>query len=298
MFVTGSSGFIGSQLCQHLKSGGSNVVKFTRNDLTDKEGNVIGIDKFLFEEHLDNTKTVVHLANCAHKKFKESDYLCVDLEGTKRLLQACKEKGVNRFIYLSSVNVYGSGEKNRLTINTPLNPQQPQALSKSRVESYIKTFCENSSIDYVIIRAPMVYGEGVKANFAALMNLVNKKVPLPFRAITKNKRSLVSVYNLVDLITVCINHSKAANKVFLVSDDDDLSTAEIVSLMAKVQGKRNLALPIPTWCFKLAGKIIGKQDLVDRLIGSLDVDISHTKKTLDWTPPYSVEYGFSKSTKK
>lgn len=120
----------------------------------------------------------------------------------------------------------------------------------------------------VIIRPPLVYGKGVKANFASLMKLVGKGFPLPFRAINQNKRSLVFVYNLVDLIKVCIDHPKAANQVFLVSDDNDLSTAQMVALMAIVQGKANVSLPVPVWCFKLAGKLFKKEAVVDRMIFS------------------------------
>ena len=152
-------------------------------------------------------------------------------------------------------------------------------------------------MEIVIIRPPLVYGEGVKANFASLMRLVNKGFPLPFRSINKNKRSLVSVYNLVDLIKVCTGHPNAANQVFLVSDDHDLSTAEMVQLMAKVQGKPNLAFPVPTTLFSIAGSILGKKHVVDRLVGSLQVDITHTKNTLNWAPPYSVEDGFKFSAK-
>ena len=124
--------------------------------------------------------------------------------------------------------------------------------------------------------------------------MVGKRIPLPFRALNNNKRSLVSVYNLVDLIKVCIEHPKATNQVFLVSDDNDISTSDMVALMAKVQGINNYSLPFPVWCFHLLGRLLNKQDVIDRLVGSLQVDISHTKETLDWKPPYSVEEGFAK----
>ena len=139
---------------------------------------------------------------------------------------------------------------------------------------------------------PLVYGEGVKANFAALMNIVGKGLPLPFRGINSNKRSLISVYNLVDLIKVCIEHPNASNHIFLASDDYDLSTAEITALMAKVQGKKNFSIYIPVFLFKIFGKFLGKKSFVDRLIGSLHVDISKTRDLLGWTPPISVDEGF------
>ncbi len=176
-------------------------------------------------------------------------------------------------------------------------PEDPYGISKSEAEQQLLELGEQTGMEIVIIRPPLVYGEGVKANFASLMKLVGKGLPLPFRLINKNKRSLVSVYNLVDLIQVCIEHPNAANKVFLASDDHDLSTAEMVALMAKVQGKPNLAIPVPLWCFKLAGKVFDKQEVIDRLTGSLQLDITHTKNTLNWTPPYTVEDGFNLAAK-
>ncbi|CAH8187977.1 hypothetical protein VAEKB19_1270002 [Vibrio aestuarianus] len=127
------------------------------------------------------------------------------------------------------------------------------------------------------------------------MNLVSKGIPLPFGCVTNNNSSLVSVDNLVDLIVTCIEHPKAANQVFLVSDDHDVSTSEMVRQMALSLGKSTWQLPVPKWCYKLAGKVFGKQDVVDRLLGSLQVDITHTKKTLDWTPPQTLEEGFKKT---
>jgi nucleoside-diphosphate-sugar epimerase len=182
--------------------------------------------------------------------------------------------------------------------NDKHSPQDPYGLSKSEAETQLFSLGESTGMEIVVIRPPLVFGKGVKANFAALLKLVGKGLPLPFRGITKNKRSMVSVYNLVDLIKICINHPKAANEVFLVSDDDDLSTAEIVALMAKVQGKANLAIHVPVWIFNLAGKLLNKQVVVDRLTGSLQLDIEHTKKTLNWQPPYSVEHGFKLAVKK
>jgi UDP-glucose 4-epimerase len=155
-----------------------------------------------------------------------------------------------------------------------------------------------TGMEIVIIRPPLVYGEGVKANFASLMKLVGKGFPLPFHSIIHNKRSLVSVYNLVDLIKVCIDHPLAVNQVFLVLDDNDLSTSQIVALMGKVQGKHNLLVPVPVWCSKLAGNLFKKDTVVDRLVRALQLDIEHAKNTLDWVPPYTVEHGFQLAAKK
>lgn len=150
-------------------------------------------------------------------------------------------------------------------------------------------------MEIVIIRPPLVYGIGVKANFSSLMNLVSKGVPLPFGCITQNKRSLVSVTNLVDLIITCIDHPEAANQVFLVSDDNDVSTSEMVREMAVALGKPTWQLPIPIWCYKLVAKLFNKSEVVDRLTGSLQVDISHTKETLGWKPAQTLQEGFKQT---
>jgi len=154
---------------------------------------------------------------------------------------------------------------------------------------------EETGLDVVIIRPALVYGPGVKANFSLLMNLVSKGLPLPFSCIKNNKRSLVSVKNLVDLIGTCIYHPKAANQIFLVSDDNDVSTASMVKKMSTALGKPDRMFPIPLWCYRLVGQIFGKEDVVNRLLGSLQVDISHTKKTLDWKPLQTLEEGFKET---
>jgi nucleoside-diphosphate-sugar epimerase len=229
-----------------------------------------------------------------------SEFRIVNTEGTLNLARQAADAGVKRFIFLSSIKVNGESTSNRpvFTAFDDRMPEDPYGISKSESEMQLLSLGYETGMEVVIIRSPLVYGEGVKANFASLMKLVSIGLPLPFRAINHNKRSLVSVYNLVDLIKVCIVHPCAANQVFMVSDDNDLSTSQIVALMAKVQGKINLSLPVPVWCFKMAGKIFKKDAVVDRLVGSLQLDIEHTKNTLDWVPPYTVEHGFTLAAKK
>ncbi|GHZ42263.1 glycosyltransferase [Vibrio cholerae] len=210
--------------------------------------------------------------------------------------QAIK-KGVKRFIFISSIKVNGeSSQLNKPFTSSDLHASQDDyGLSKAEAELQLQEVAKDSGMDVVIIRPTLVYGPGVKANFSSLMNLVSKGIPLPFSCITNNKRSLVSVDNLVDLVITCIDHPKAANQVFLVSDDHDVSTSEMVREMAIALGKPTWQLPVPIWCYKLAGKLFNKSDVVDRLIGSLQVDISHTKETLDWAPPQTLQEGFKKT---
>lgn len=305
LLVTGYTGFVGVNF---LKLIGANysVRLLGRTDSTSGKfyrGNIDSTSNYC--KPLQGTDVIVHCAAKVHVMSGTCEnsltaYRAVNTEGTLNLARQAAEAGVKRFIYVSSIKVNGestSGQAPFKAFDSP-NPQDPYGHSKAEAEQQLLDLGNKTGMEIVIIRPPLVYGEGVKANFASLMRLVGKGVPLPFRMINSNKRSLVSVYNLVDLIKVCIEHPKAASQIFLVSDDDDLSTSEMITLMAKVQGKTNLALPIPELCFKVVGKLAGKQDVVDRLVGSLQVDISHTKKTLGWKPPYSVEYGFFCSIKK
>ncbi|MDH0447940.1 SDR family oxidoreductase [Shewanella sp. GD04112] len=224
-------------------------------------------------------------------------YREVNTEGTLNLAKQAVNAGIKRFIFVSSIKVNGESTElgKSFTYSDIRSPQDPYGVSKSEAEHHLIELSKETGLELVIIRPTLVYGPGVKANFASLMNLVSKGIPLPFGCITQNKRSLVSVTNLVDLIITCIDHPKAANQVFLVSDDHDVSTSEMVHEMAKALDKPSMQLPIPIWCYKLAGKLFNKSDVVDRLTGSLQVDISHTKQTLGWKPPQTLQEGFKQT---
>ncbi|WP_133178858.1 UDP-glucose 4-epimerase family protein [Shewanella decolorationis] len=251
---------------------------------------------------LNNVEVVIHCAARVHLMSDNSvdplaEYRKVNTEGTLNLAKQAANAGVKRFIFISSIKV--NGEKTELerpftTFDLRL-PQDFYGKSKSEAEEHLFRLGLETGMEIVIIRPTLVYGPGVKANFASLMNLVSRGIPLPFGCITQNKRSLVSVTNLVDLIITCINHPKAANQVFLVSDDHDVSTSEMIREMAKALGKPTWQLPIPIWCYKFVGKLCNKSDVVDRLTGSLQVDISHTKDTLDWKPPQTLQEGFKQT---
>ncbi|MBD1580930.1 UDP-glucose 4-epimerase family protein [Pseudoalteromonas sp. S16_S37] len=303
ILITGYSGFVGCHLLNALDSLesvnllGRSVPSVCNNYL---KANIDATTNYT--QVLDEVEVVIHIAARVHvmndaaadplEAFREVNTL-----GTLNLAKQAVKAGVKRFIFVSSVKVNGESTSalKPFCVSDKPKPEDPYGVSKAEAEMQLMALGKETGMEIVIIRPPLVYGEGVKANFASLMKLVGKGLPLPFRGISNNKRSLVSVYNLVDLIKVCIDHPSAANQTFLVSDDNDLSTAEMVALMAKVQGKANLSLPVPVCCFNLAGKVFGKQSVVDRLVGSLQVDIEHTKKTLNWQPPYSVEDGFKLS---
>lgn len=304
ILITGYSGFVGSLLCKEL----NNTHQLHLLGRKDSDSGVVfksNIDKDSnFSESLTGVDCVIHSAARVHVMNDYSvdplaEFKAVNTQGTFNLANQAAQAGVKRFIFLSSIKVNGESTTDKLSFKATdlYAPEDPYGISKAEAEQQLLELGKQTGMEIVIIRPPLVYGEGVKANFASLMRLVTKGLPLPFRLIKNNKRSLVSVYNLVDLIKVCIDHPNAANQVFLASDDHDLSTAEMVALMAKVQNKPNLAIPVPVWCFKLAGKLLGKQAVIDRLTGSLQLDIAHTKSTLNWSPPFPVEHGFELAAK-
>ncbi|WP_394180958.1 UDP-glucose 4-epimerase family protein [Marinomonas posidonica] len=308
ILLTGATGFVGKQLYSVLIKS-HQVLSVVRDKRSADFGECVEISeidkKTQWGDAFTGVSCIIHLAARVHIMNDSSsdplaEFRAVNTDGTLNLARQAAEAGVKRFIFLSSIKVNGESTSDRkpFTAFDVRRPEDPYGMSKSEAEEQLLALGKETGMEIVIIRPPLVYGEGVKANFASLMKLVGKGFPLPFRAITQNKRSLVSVYNLVDLIKVCIDHPNAANQVFLVSDDDDMSTARMVDFMAKAQGKANLSFPVPVWCFKLAGKLFKKEAIVDRLVGSLQLDIEHTKKTLDWVPPYSVEHGFKLAAKK
>lgn len=309
LLLTGSSGFLGQHLLQALTAKGDDFRLLNRKFVKHVDLNKqVLVDDFKVlnkpDKLFSEVDVVVHCAARVHVMNETtSDPLTafrdVNVLGTINLAKYAAKSGVKRFIYISSIKVNGESttESKPFRFDSERKPLDPYGVSKSEAEVQLLNLGKESGMEIVIIRPPLVYGEGVKANFSALMSLVKKGLPLPFRWINKNKRSLVSVYNLCDLIQICITHPKAANKVFLVSDDNDISTAGMVALMSKVQNKTNLSIPVPLWIYKLAGKLLSKEDVIDRLTGSLQLDIEHTKTTLDWKPPYSVEYGFEMAAK-
>lgn len=300
--ITGYTGFIGRHLLGVLPQAQCCLLgrhpyldyPFFKFDLENYEpecllNNLVGLD------------VIVHLAARVHIMNDASvapldDYRSINRDSTLSLATTAAKAGVKRFIYLSSIKVNGERTHSQaFTYDSPSMPEDPYGVSKSEAEIALKKLASETGMEVVIIRPTLVYGPGVKANFASLMNLVSKGIPLPFGSVTDNKRSLVSIDNLVDLIVTCIEHPKAANQVFLVSDDHDISTSEMVREMAIALDKPTWQLPVPIWCYKLAGKLFNKSDVVDRLTGSLQVDISHTKDTLDWKPPQTLQDGFKQT---
>lgn len=304
ILITGSNGFLGSRIVE--RSHGKDLAlldRGTENKHTSYpffQSEINSLDDY--SQALIGCSAVIHCAARVHVMDDKVEnplslYREANTAGTLNLAKQAIKAGVKRFVFISSIKV--NGESTQLTkpftSSDSHASQDDYGLSKSEAEQQLLEVAKGSGMDVVIIRPTLVYGPGVKANFASLMNLVSKGIPLPFGCITNNKRSLVSVDNLVDLIITCIDHPKAANQVFLVSDDDDVSTSTMVREMAIALGKPTRQLPVPVWLYKLIGKLFNKSDVVDRLTGSLQVDIKHTKEILGWNPPQTLQDGFKQT---
>lgn len=289
VLVVGASGFVGQNLMELLSDNYTLTGTSRFNHTSFLKLNMNNIDVFDFTKY----DVVINLAGLAHKNPKyisKDDYFIANYLFPLRLHMNCKKAGIKRFIHLSTINVY-----NVLSINSNsiVHPTTDFSASKLCFDYYL----QHSECPHTIIRSPLIYGKGLKANLLFLYNLCGKNIPLPFGAISNNKRSFVSVYNLIDLIDVCINDPRALNKTFLVSDDNDLSTKEIVKIMSSLQGVNPWLLPIPVCVLKYLAFFLGRSVLFKRLTESLIVDISNTKNSLNWNPPLSVREGFERFIK-
>lgn len=298
VLLTGSSGFVGVALLQRLSSLDITVVGRTKPDNTSGRFFNINIDSASdYSAVLAGIEVVIHSAARVHMMDEQATeplaaFREVNTFGTLNLARQAANAGVKRFIFLSSVKVNGeaTAENEAFDYTDKVAPQDAYGISKAEAEMGLRKLAAETGMEVVIIRPPLVYGPGVKANFAAMIKLAQKNLPLPLGAIY-NKRSLVALDNLVDLIITCIDHPKAANQTFLVSDDQDVSTTELLEMMTRAAGKKPRLLPVPVSWLRLAGKLTGKQAVIDRLCGNLQVDIEHTKQTLGWKPVITVEEG-------
>ena len=220
----------------------------------------------------------------------------VNVQGTLNLARQAAAANVKQFIFISSVKVNGESTK----LGLPFKPEDAPApldaygISKMEAEQGLREIASRSGMEVVIIRPPLVYGPGVKANFAAMMRWLRRGVPLPLGAI-HNQRSLVALDNLVDLIVTCLTHPAAANQTFLASDGEDISTSELLRRMGQAMGCPARLVPVPTGVLKAAAALMGKRDMAQRLCGSLQVDIQKTRELLGWTPPLTLDQGLKKA---
>jgi nucleoside-diphosphate-sugar epimerase len=306
VLLTGATGFVGGHILRYLTE--SNV---KMSVLGRAIPSAFPKESF-FCAAIDNTTNyslaikgvdvIVHSAARAHIMNDLSldpleEFRKVNTKGTMNLAKQAAEAGVKRFIFISSIKVNGemTSSKTPFTSSDPRLPEDAYGMSKSEAEEALLRLAFSSSMEVVIIRPPLVYGPGVKANFLSLLKMAALPIPLPFGNIKNNRRSLVSVFNLADLINVCLTHKNAVNKVIMVSDGRDVSTSELFFLLKAAFRKKNLSYSIPEGLFRFIGRVTRRSMLVERLCGSLCVDISDTKSSLNWEPPVSVEDGLLKT---
>ncbi len=291
IFITGANGFVGKNLIAVLKKRNLSFIAGDRS----LYGDLVTQDNW--SEILRGCASIIHLAERVHVMEETSmdpleQFRMINVRTTLNIALAAKRCGIKRFIFISSVKV--NGEE---TLNTPFtaddkpSPKEPYGISKMEAEVELLKLHEPGIFEIVIIRPPLIYGAGVKANFERLYYFVNCDLPMPF-ALVKNKRSLVSVFNLLDLIITTLTHPNASGEIFLVSDDKDLSLRELIERIAKIQGKIPHLLPVPVVLMKLGARLIKQKIYADRLFGNLQVDITKTKRILKWSPPYTFEDTF------
>lgn len=244
---------------------------------------------------LDGVQVVIHAAARVHVMNETAEnslaeFRKVNVEGTLKLARCAAASGVKRFIFISSIKVNGENSVlgKPFEADDPPNPLDPYGVSKHEAEFALKKLGTETGMEVVIIRPPLVYGPGVKANFLTMLSWLDRGIPMPLGAI-RNQRSLVAIANLVSLIVTCIDHPASANQAFLVSDGVDLSTTQLLRRLSKALGKPARLLPLPEWSVRLVASMLGKRAMVERLCGSLQVDISKNYKLLGWTPPFSVD---------
>lgn len=306
VLITGATGFVGQSLVKYL----TDEVCAVRVALRTLENSNPQQDVYCvgninantnWENALAGIDVVIHLAARVHV-MKEvttdplAEFRQVNVEGTLNLAKQAAKAGVKRFVFLSSIKVngeYTTQGKPFTSLDTP-NPKDAYGLSKFEAEQGLFALAAESVLEVVIIRPPLIYGADVKANFRSLAKLAQLNIPLPFGSID-NKRSLVFIDNLIDLIVLSVHHPAASNQILLISDDDDVSTTELIKRIKESSGKRYLLLPVPQNWLNLLFKLIGKPSLSDRLLGNLQVDITKTKALLNWKPQYSVKEGIERT---
>jgi nucleoside-diphosphate-sugar epimerase len=301
ILVTGASGFIGAAVCRELLRRGHSVVGAARTARASGAGvHEIAIPDIAGEfDHkalLRGIEAVVHLAAIAHRPAGlESEVRRVNVDATTRLAEAAAG-AVRRFVFLSSVKVHGEDSGSGAYRETDaLRPEDVYGKSKAEAEQALTRIAARSGMELVLIRPPLVYGPRVKANFLRLLRWIDSGLPLPFAGVS-NRRSLVYLGNLVDAVARCLEHPRALG-AFLVSDEEIVSTAQLVSHAARALERPARLVRVPLGVLRLAGAVTGRGEELRRLTGNLVIDTSRARRVLDWRPPYSLDEGLAETAR-
>jgi nucleoside-diphosphate-sugar epimerase len=303
VLVTGASGFVGRAVMARLAGDGHAVRAAVRRPMRDWPGVVEDVivgdltPTTRWHDALASVDTVIHLAARVHVMHDAAadplaEFRRVNVEGTLNLARQAAAAGVSRFVFVSSVKVHG--EAGTFTEADLPAPADAYGVSKHEAEEGLRRIAADTGLEVAILRPPLVYGPGVKANFLSMMRIVARGIPLPFGAV-RNRRSLIALDNLVDVVLVCAVHPAAANQTFLVSDGEDLSTPDLIRRLARAMGRPARLVPVPMSLLSAGAAIVGRRAVAQRLFESLRVDIAKVRATLGWTPPISVDEGLRRA---
>ncbi len=306
VLVTGAEGFIGSAVCDALLAQAVPVRAASRYAIRDSshpllQPMAIGTMNYTtdWREALAPCGAVVHTAARAHVTSETADdplseFRRTNVEGTLALARQALDAGVKRFVFISTAKVLGEGQAMLYTDTSLPAPKDAYSISKWEAEQGLRDLTAGTRMELVILRPPLVYGPGVKANFLQLMRLVDKGYPLPFGAVV-NRRSFIYLENLVQAILLCLTHPVAANSCFLLADAEPLSTPALIRAIAAALDRPARLFPLPASVIQCAAKLCGKSEMADRLLGSLMVDGSGIQRALNWSPPVSTAAGLKKT---
>ena len=310
ILITGATGFVGGALARRLAADhafGGVVAAVRRKAVAWPEvlrqvevGDLLHISDWSMA--LKGVNAVVHCAARVHVMNDDATnalqaYREVNVSGTVNLARQAAMAGIRRFVFVSSIKVNGEFTEagQPFTADDLPAPKDPYAVSKHEAEELLRLIATETGMEIVIIRPPLVYGPGVKANFESMIRLLARGLPLPLSGATQNRRSLVALDNLVDLIVTCLKHPAAANQTFLVSDGEDLSTAELFKRMGAAMGQPARLFYMPPALLKFVATVVNKSGIYDRLCGSLQLDITRTRQLLGWTPHVSIDEGLRRA---
>ena len=303
VLVTGASGFVGGHLCPELVDAGWTVRAVVRSPEAarrlPRRVEPLHVPEIGPEtdwgEGLDGVDVVAHLAGRAHVTEEESAdplkaYREINVGGARRLAEACAGAGVRRLVFVSSVKAVGEGSPVAYTEEGPRRPEDAYGVSKMEAEDALAEVSGRTGLEGVVLRPPLVYGPGVKANFRMLMGLVRKGLPLPL-GLVRNERSMVYVRNLSAAISLCLEHPAAVGEAFFVADGESPSTRELVTRMGHLMKRPARLVPVPVPLLKLGGRVTGRAGQVDRLVGSLTVSTAKIRRLLGWSPRFTMDEG-------
>jgi nucleoside-diphosphate-sugar epimerase len=303
VLISGANGFVGAHLAYTLAAAGWEVRAMVRHEHA-LSWFPTSIERFVvsdatsaqsWREVTKGVGSVIHLIAKTHLPPKRGEvdpgYHAVNVGITRALLEACASSAVARFVYMSSIKAVGEGDARPYSEDTPCNPEDQYGRTKREAELLVAETGARTGMDVVVLRPPLIYGPGVKGNFLQILKLVDHRFPFPISGI-HNKRSMFYVGNLTSAIATLLERDRFPELIFHVADGGEpLSTQDLVRQLGRLMGRRVVLLPAPKPLLRLGGTLLGRRDLVDRLVGSLTVSTDRIESALDWTPPVSVAEG-------